>query len=120
MAPVFISMLVKRVIETKGIVENSEIVMEASNEYRKGQDFIAAFVAENIEKTDDNKDRIKKKEISEHFKSWFQQEQGNRKMPKGQELYDYMDKKLCKHKTTGWHGYKIIYSNDDIDYLDEI
>jgi P4 family phage/plasmid primase-like protien len=120
MAPVFISMLVKRVIETKGIVENSEIVMEASNEYRKGQDFIAAFVAENIEKTDDNKDRIKKKEISEHFKSWFQQEQGNRKMPKGQELYDYMDKKLCKHKTTGWHGYKIIYSNDDIDDLDEI
>ena len=25
---------------------------------------------------------------------WFQQEQGARKIPKGQELYDYMDKKF--------------------------
>ena len=115
-ARVFASMLVKRAFETDGIVEDCEIVMTASNKYRKGQDHIAAFIAENIQKTGDPKDRIKKTEIANHFKFWFQQEQGNRKMPKGQELYDFMDKKFGLHKSTGWHGYKIIYpETDEID-----
>jgi hypothetical protein len=34
-------------------------------------------------------------------------------MPKGQELYDIMDKKFGLHKTTGWHGVKMIYPNAD-------
>jgi P4 family phage/plasmid primase-like protien len=118
-APIFASMLVKRAFITDGIVEDCAIVMQASNEYRKGQDFIAAFVSENIEKTNNPKDRIKKTEVASHFKIWFQQEQGNRKMPKGQELYDYMDTKLCLHKSTGWHGYKIKYQ-DNLDELDEL
>ena len=119
MAPVFASMLVNRAFETDGIVKDCEIVLEASNEYRKGQDFIAAFVAENIEKTSNLKDRIKKTEVASHFKIWFQQEQGNRKMPKGQELYDYMDKKFGVHKSTGWHNVKIIYpDNDELEEFD--
>ena len=119
MAPVFASMLVNRAFETDGIVKDCEIVLEASNEYRKGQDFIAAFVAENIEKTSNLKDRIKKTEVASHFKIWFQQEQGNRKMPKGQELYDYMDKKFGVHKSTGWHNVKIIYpDNDELEEID--
>jgi len=119
MAPVFASMLVNRAFETDGIVKDCEIVLEASNEYRKGQDFIAAFVAENIEKTSNLKDRIKKTEVASHFKIWFQQEQGNRKMPKGQELYDYMDKKFGVHKSTGWYNVKIIYpDNDELEVFD--
>lgn len=119
MAPVFASMLVNRAFETDGIVKDCEIVLEASNEYRKGQDFIAAFVSENIEKTSNVKDRIKKTEVASHFKIWFQQEQGNRKMPKGQELYDYMDKKFGVHKSTGWHNVKIIYpDNDELEEID--
>jgi P4 family phage/plasmid primase-like protien len=119
MAAVFASMLVKKAFETDGIVEDCQMVLAASNEYRKGQDFIAAFVSENIEKTTNPKDRIKKTEVASHFKIWFQQEQGNRKMPKGQELYDYMDKKFGVHKSTGWHGVKIIYQeNDELEELD--
>ena len=118
MASIFASMLVKRAFETEGIVKDCDMVMAASNEYRKGQDFIAGFVMENIEKTTNMKDRIKKNELSNCFKIWFQQEQGNRKMPKGHELYDYMDKKFGPHKSTGWHGVKMIYQ--EVDELDDI
>jgi hypothetical protein len=33
-------------------------------------------------------------------------------MPKGQELYDYMDKKFGSHTQTGWKGVKLIYPVD--------
>ena len=108
-APVFASMLVKRAFETNGVVLDCDIVMEASNKYRKGQDHIAAFVTENVCKTGNNKDLIKKTELVNQFKFWFQLEQGQKNVPKAQELYDYMDKKYGLHKSTGWHGVKIIY-----------
>ena len=115
-APVFASMLVKRAFETDGIVEDCDYVMNASNGYRKGQDHISAFISENIEQTGNPKDRVKKTEIIQHFKMWFQQEQGsNRKMPKGQELCDYIDKKFGLHKSTGWHGCKIVYPEVEED-----
>jgi putative DNA primase/helicase len=108
-APVFASMLVKRAFETNGVVLDCDIVMEASNKYRKGQDHIAAFVTENVCKTGNTKDLIKKTELVNQFKFWFQLEQGQKNVPKAQELYDYMDKKYGLHKSTGWHGVKIIY-----------
>ena len=114
LAPVFASMLVKRAFETDGIVAESETVMESSKKYRKGQDNIAKFISEFVEKTGDPTNRIKKTELANQFKVWFTTEQGaNKKMPKGQELYDIMDKKFGLHKTTGWHGVKMIYPNAD-------
>ena len=103
-APVFASMLVKRAFETEGWVEDCDIVLDASNKYRRNQDHIAAFVAERIIKTGNPKDKVGKRGLSEDFKHWFSQEQGGRRMPKGQELFDFMDKKFGPHKSTGWHG----------------
>jgi len=120
-APIFASMLVKIAFETEGNVPDCEYVLNASNKYRVGQDHIAAFVSENILKTGDTRDRIKKQELANHFKYWFTQEQGNnKKMPKGEELYMYMDKKFGFHKPTGWHGVKIIYPDDNIDQIDDL
>jgi P4 family phage/plasmid primase-like protien len=119
-APIFTSMLVNIAFETEGNVPDCEYVLNASNKYRNGQDHIAAFVMENIEKTGNIKDRIKKQELANHFKYWFTQEQGNKKMPKGEELYMYMDKKFGFHKPTGWHGVKILYPDDNIDQIDDL
>jgi len=120
-APIFASMLVSRAYKTNGIVEDCDIVMSASNNYRKGQDHISAFISEMIEKTNNPKDRIKKKELGEEFKLWFQREQGSRKMPKGQELYDYMDKKFGQcNKLAGWQCVKIIYPKEDMDEMSEL
>jgi P4 family phage/plasmid primase-like protien len=112
-APIFASMLVKRAFETEGIVADSKTVMESSSKYRKCQDNISKFVSEFVEKTGVSTDRIKKNELTQQFKFWFEQEQGTRKKPKGQELYNFMDKKFGLHKSTGWHGVKMIYPTTD-------
>lgn len=119
-APVFASMLVKRAFETEGIVKDCETVTNASNKYRKCQDHIAAFVSDNIIKTGINTDKIKKTELINEFKKWFEESQGSRRTPKGEELYDYMNSKFGQVKSTGWHGVKIIYPEEDEDIITNI
>ena len=39
----------------------------------------------------------------EEFKCWYQEQQGTKKIPKGIELFEFMDKKYAKlKKGTGW------------------
>ncbi len=114
LAPVFASMLVKRAFETDGIVENCDTVLAASNQYRNGQDHIAAFISDRIRKTNDpNAKPIKKTSILQEFEIWFKQQQGGRKMPKGEELYEYMNKRfgICSKK--GWSGIEIIQDEEE-------
>jgi P4 family phage/plasmid primase-like protien len=107
-APVFASMLVKRVFETDGIVKDCEYVLKSSNKYRNGQDHITAFISEKIEKTGDPKDKVGKNGLYQAFKAWFQQEQGAKKIPKGQELNECMVKKFGACKQKGWEGVRFI------------
>jgi P4 family phage/plasmid primase-like protien len=118
-APVFASMLVKRAFETDGIVEDCETVLEASKKYRNGQDHIAAFIYDKIRKTNNPKQCIKKKSLLIEFTEWFKQEQGTRKMPKGEELYEYMTKKFgASHSSKGWVGLEIIREEEEEDVMD--
>lgn len=115
-AEVFASMLVKLAFEKQGIVSECDIVKASSNKYRQGQDHISAFVADMIGKKDEKV--IKKSELYEQFKLWFQEQQGNRKMPKGVELYEYMDNKFGKARRDGWHGVEILYDQGEVDDID--
>jgi len=124
-APVFMSMLVKRVAVTHGHVEDCEVVMSSSNKYRFGQDHIAGFISERIAKNSpvkvESEKPIKRQELMGQFKIWFQEAQGQRKMPKGVELYEYMDKKFGKcGKDMAWHGVHIIYPNNQQDESAEL
>jgi P4 family phage/plasmid primase-like protien len=118
-APVFAALLVKRAFETNGLVEDCEVVLADSSNYRKGQDHIAAFVNEMICKTGNVKDKIKKNEIVNQFNLWFQNEQGSRRKPKGEELYEYLNKKFGPCTSSGWQGVKIVYP-DACDDINEI
>jgi P4 family phage/plasmid primase-like protien len=118
-APIFASMLVDIAFDTNGDVADCQTVSDASKNYRKGQDHIAAFVNERIIKTGEIKDKIGKVSLQQEFKIWFLQEQGGKKIPKGEELYSYMEKKFGKYKKNGWTGIKFI-SNDDEDDMEEI
>jgi P4 family phage/plasmid primase-like protien len=120
LAPVFMSMLVKKTFETNGVVTDCDVVMSASNKYRKGQDNIAAFVSERIIKTGNPEDKIGKKGLMEDFKLWFSQENSGKKIPKGQELYDYLDKKFGQHNQKGWVGITFIHPEDDLDPVEEL
>jgi P4 family phage/plasmid primase-like protien len=118
-APVFASLLVKRAFETDGIVENCETVLEASKKYRNGQDHISAFISERIQKTNNPSDIIGKKSLYEDFKLWFQQEQGTRKIPKGEEIYEYMTNKFGSCSKKGWSGVRFVQEEED-DIIDKI
>jgi len=117
-APVFASLLVKRAFETEGIVEDCETVLSASNKYRKGQDHIAAYVSDKIIKTGLNTDKINKTGLQSDFKQWFEISQGSRKFPKGEELFEYMNKKFGECKKTGWHGIKFVEPEEGEDIID--
>jgi P4 family phage/plasmid primase-like protien len=122
-APVFASMLVKRAFETDGIVQDCETVLEASKKYRNGQDHIAAFIFDRIRKTNDtNTKPIKRTSLLEEFKLWFQQEQGSKKIPKGEELYECMNKKFGQMNTKlkGWTGVEFIRDEEELDVIDTL
>ena len=53
----------------------------------------------------------------EEFKIWFQQAQISRKLPKSEEIYEYMSKKFKTqpHTTLGWMGMEIIRNDADED-----
>jgi P4 family phage/plasmid primase-like protien len=106
----FMSLLVEIAKKKKGLVEDCEIVMNKSNAYREDQDFMLEFVKEKILKEDGGK--IKKTELLETFKQWYTIQYG-RSVPKGKELYDFMDKKFGKNKSGTWIGLAINYDNDD-------
>ena len=108
-APVFASMLVKLAFENQGIVNDCDIVKGSSDNYRKGQDHISAFVNEKISIKEGK--CVRQQELYNEFKSWFQENQGSRKPPKGIELYEYMDLKFGKmKKSSGWANIEMVYS----------
>jgi phage/plasmid-associated DNA primase len=113
LAPVFMSMLVARAFETGGHVEEGDMVLEASRKYRRSQDHISAFVSEKIVRTNDPKDKLKKTEVFAEFKKWYEESQGTRKTPRGDELYEFMNKRYGQCKATGWQGVKIIYPDEE-------
>tara|TARA_A100001015_G_scaffold255204_1_gene296501 strand:- start:1052 stop:2560 length:1509 start_codon:yes stop_codon:yes gene_type:complete len=110
---VFTALLIEIVNETGGIVKDCPIVLKASREYEKKENFWRQFIDENIAKGSDD-DKIKKTEIRNHFNEWYQQNLQQRP-PKSKELYDQLDKNLGKHRKNAWFGWKIIYDAYDSD-----
>jgi P4 family phage/plasmid primase-like protien len=116
-APIFAGMLVKLVLQSEGIVNDCNVVMASSNKYRQGQDLIASFVSEMVVRKD--KAELKKNELHEEFKKWFQECQGGRKIPKGNELYEYMDKKFGVSRGSKWKDISIAYPESENENYDE-
>lgn len=111
------ALLVEITKEKKGIVKDCECVLEASNNYRNNQDFISQFVNEHVQKHEGGK--VKKTELYETFKRWYVEEHGKH-VPKGKELYEYMDKRFGKY-TKCWKNARVVYeAGDDDEPCDEI
>ena len=121
-APVLANMLVNRVFETQGIVKDCDMVVASTVKYRHGQDHISAFVKDRIIKVPGKS--LRKTGVWEDFKLWMQQNQGGCKLPKGTELYEYMDKKFGKYKSNqGWQNIDFVERKEtdgDDDLLEEI
>jgi P4 family phage/plasmid primase-like protien len=107
------ALLVEIAKEKKGLVEDCECVLEASNNYRNNQDFISQFIKVRIEKFEGGK--IKKTELYETFKQWYTEEYG-KNVPKGKELYEYMEKRYGKYIKC-WKNVRIIYDDEEDENL---
>ena len=109
---VFAAMLVVRVFQTNGVVDDCDIVLAKSNEYRQSQDYIAEFIHDRI--TKDAGGRIKKMELNNEFSMWYAANHGGRG-PSPKDLHEYMDKEFGRQRNQIWTGVKIKYDNDNYD-----
>ena len=109
---VFAGMLVEKVYETNGIVNDCDIVTEFTNKYRSEQDHITEFFTNFIIKRDGCS--LKKNEVKQDFTNWYQSTYGGG-CPKPGELYSYLEKKLGNYPSKprsngqrGWENYTIL------------
>jgi len=107
-ASVFMCLLIQRTYQTKGIVKDCDMVIMKSKEYRKNQDYLAEFLGDMIEKNDNK--TLKQTDVYEEFQTWYRDNYG-KNVPKGKELYSYLNKKLGKKiPKKGWGGWTLVYS----------
>jgi len=118
---IFATLLVNKAFETNGIVNDCDIVLEESKNYRKCQDHITAFIEQYIIVTKNKNDIIKIRELTQQLKIWYD-EIGESFYPKSKEIIEVMNRKIGKNKNNSWSGCLIDYkknNNDDYDNLDE-
>ena len=110
----FMSLLVTKAFECRGIVTDCDIVMSSSKSYRQSQDHLAEFADERIGYLEGGK--VGKREINEEFRIWYTSCYG-RNIPNMRDLHIYIDKHYLKFDNvrSGWFGITIRYesANDD-------
>ena len=112
-APYFIAMLVKIAFETNGVVEDCPQVLAASQKYKMQQDYFAQFFEERITIVEGAS--IKRKDMYTEFIEWYAELYGG-KVPKGKDLYDFMESKLGSCVRGRFKGYRLIHSfEQDLD-----
>ena len=90
---VFASMLVAKAFETEGHVRDCDTVMESTNTYRKDQDAIAEYLADNI--YSEPTKRISKSDLGHSLSEWRKTNNYGRE-PSIKEVTAHMDKKYKK------------------------
>ena len=104
----FAAMLIDRVNQTNGRVQDCDIVLSASNSYKERQDYMAQFVAERICRQPG--DSLRKAHLSEEFKIWYQTNFGT-KPPSTKDLHEYVDKVFGKNRAGVWANIRIKYDD---------
>ncbi len=106
---IFASLLCDIAHKTQGKHDECEKINASSQAYKQTQDYLARFVAEKVKKAGPTV-KICKNNIKQEFKAWWANEYSAGIPSKwGQELIDYLNKKLGKYERRGWHGWEIIY-----------
>jgi P4 family phage/plasmid primase-like protien len=111
-APAFISYLI-HIYTTMYDIPNKApepLEVKASTEqYRKEQDLLSEFFDACFERTNDKKEGVKKKEITQAFKEWHKEAHDGEIAPKGKAINEYFEKvlKLKYSSTYGYVGAKL-------------
>ena len=114
---VFMSMLVDIALEKKGLVEDCDFVLSASEAYRQSQDVITEFMNEIVVRSPG--EFIKKTILNFNFKKWHDSTYG-RSCPQPKEVHSYMDKKYGKATKSGWKDVKIKEDEEQMEDTEEL
>ena len=115
-APIFMSMLVEKASLTGGLVDNDCAAVKSSSlSYRNTQDYYSEFVSDKVKPSTGSK--IKETSLYEVFKGWYQLHHG-KNIPKGRDLFEYMNKRYGKKVKGVWNNVTIVYDDFDPE-LDE-
>ena len=104
-APVFMSLLVERAYITNGLVEKCDDVMASSGKYRKSQDCFTQFAEDKIIPLKGN--FLTYEEVTQEFKVWYLLHYSRNNVPRGVELFEFIDNKYYPRKNGGWKNLAI-------------
>jgi P4 family phage/plasmid primase-like protien len=99
----FAAMLVQRAFDTQGRVDDCDMVLASSNEYRIRQDFIAEFISDRICR--DAGRCVQKAELADQFREWHTTNCGG-KLPNIKDVVFYMERAFGKCRDGVWVGLK--------------
>ena len=117
-------MLANIAFKTRGIVNDCDIVMARSKNYKNSQDFYAQFISDKI--IEEEGSVIMKTPLHRVFKEWYIENIG-RNIPKTRELDEYMERIYGRYKQ-GFHNikfnrihqiYQVIYLMMNFNYLNK-
>jgi len=111
------SMLIEKASASGGLVNICDAVKSSSLSYRNTQDYYSEFATDKVKKCKGSK--IKETSLYEVFKQWYQLHHG-KNVPKGRDLFEYMNKKFGKKTRGVWNDVSLIYDDYDPDIDDEV
>ena len=103
----FMSILIDRynkIFKPSGhLIKEPKCITICTKEYQRISDSMLDYIEENIEVTNDKKDKIGILQTYAHFKEWYQSSY-NEKPPPKRELKSYLEKKFGTMKSNGFVG----------------
>jgi P4 family phage/plasmid primase-like protien len=113
---IFSGMLVKRAFDKRGEVSNCIVIKNRTDQYRRESDYIASFVLDKIKREKDSETQsvLKMTDIHEEFKLWYNLHAPKEKLPKINEIKEYIINKFGKmcSDVNGWSGLVLIRENE--------
>jgi phage/plasmid-associated DNA primase len=120
---IFAGMLVKRAFDKRGEVSNCIVVKNRTDQYRRESDYIASFVLDKIKREKDGEKQsvLKMSDIHEEFKLWYNLHAPKEKLPKINEIKEYIINTFGRMSTdvNGWTGLVLIRENEGSKIDDE-
>ena len=85
----------------------------STNAYKADNDHFQEYFENKLEKVDDVKSTISKRNVYSDFKAWFKDCHETKKLPRSDQLYKYLDEVLGNHTRYGWKN--VIFRTEEGD-----
>ena len=113
---IFISMVLRIAVKTKGIVDDCQKVIAAGLKYKNKMDFFSRFIKQKIIITGDEQNTLEDNILVECFRKWYKLECPDQRAHTKQDIMEYFttvkDFRNLKHTNNRWYGIKYSYRDN--------